>query len=294
MEERNRITYSLLKETIGTRLQRHLAVFLHYKNLYENSCVYDWNFSRAAKASGDSRAKSRKYIRAFLGRGWCYEHCGHLTFKRIEDVSKIETGRVGLIFSVYGKRNKDIHVGLFELALRLKVQQCHKRRLDESSPDPDSNTDVGFKGEMDGAHQPLSYGTLRNIWGVQNPSHILRKIEADGDVSVKRHPIEKLGAYRGGKVEYPMFVHKGYVYRGVCNSYRVLKKRPKPFKHVFNRMYRNGQGIPLIIEAMREFVETGRFSMKYIRENCEKATLKELTNTFGTPYSPYNCILVSG
>lgn len=85
-----RVPFVLIEHVTLLHREKELAVFLYMKSKFTNSCLFDFNYSRASSAFGVSRTAAKKYITLFLKNGWCNIHCGNLVFKDTVSVAKAE------------------------------------------------------------------------------------------------------------------------------------------------------------------------------------------------------------
>ena len=85
-----RVPFVLIEHVTLLNREKELAVFLYMKSKFTNSCLFDFNYSKASSAFGVSRTAAKKYITLFLKNGWCKIHCGNLVFKDTISVAKAE------------------------------------------------------------------------------------------------------------------------------------------------------------------------------------------------------------
>ena len=85
-----RVPFVLIEHVTLLHREKELAVFLYMKSRFTNSCLFDFNYSKASSAFGVSRTAAKKYISLFLKNGWCKIHCGNLVFKDTVSVAKAE------------------------------------------------------------------------------------------------------------------------------------------------------------------------------------------------------------
>jgi DNA-binding Lrp family transcriptional regulator len=98
---------------------KKLAVFMHFKNLYSNSCYYNWSIKNLAKKSGLSRTACGRYVKMFLKDGWCVDRDGNLSFVSIGKIYEISKKGVRMDFDAKNKGYKQIQEELQLLILKV-------------------------------------------------------------------------------------------------------------------------------------------------------------------------------
>jgi len=61
---------------------KKFATFMYLKQLYKNSCIFNYNINSLSTKSGLSRNKIRSNIKYFISKGWCTIHSGNLVFTK--------------------------------------------------------------------------------------------------------------------------------------------------------------------------------------------------------------------
>ncbi len=119
-----RITVANIEDLQTRGELKRLATFLFLKELYKNSCIFNYSIKSLAKKSGLSRHKVRQNINYFVENGWVRFHNKNLILCKNFATAK-ETGewiiRKKEMFK--GKSIKEICVILLSLCLKQKEKQ---------------------------------------------------------------------------------------------------------------------------------------------------------------------------
>lgn len=115
----------------------HLAMFIHIKGLYSNSCIYNYSQDRMAAKLKISKSSIRKYINFYLKEGWATIKHGNLCLGKIRKIGK---QRKVIWHEVTGETVKEIKQNLYLFLFKHKVEQtkwyiktCHDlKQLNES------------------------------------------------------------------------------------------------------------------------------------------------------------------
>lgn len=77
-----------MQEMIESGTEKELAVFLHLKSKFINSCIYNYTQQSLADKTGFSRSFIKKYISFFLKEKWAFMHGDNLMLVKVSKIDR--------------------------------------------------------------------------------------------------------------------------------------------------------------------------------------------------------------
>lgn len=238
-----RITYRIHRHFINEKCTNELAVFLKWKHHFNNSCFFDYNYSKIGRQLGESRYKVRRYVKYFLKTGMCRERNGNLIFQPINVISKLVSEepyqydeRLGnpqqnsITVTLKPKENtqKGIKDEILRKALKVKFDQCKFKAKKEQRSDLDTRSVRGIyeppeqQGENSSGFQLMSYEGLHETIGL-NPYPYIQKFLRNGWMKYRKGKTHYIGKVHYDPETYgKYYVHKGHLYKRDCNLYEII------------------------------------------------------------------------
>lgn len=107
-----------------------LATFLYIKQIYSNSCIFNYTHKSMAKKTGLSESSVRRCMKFFKKNNMVRYHKKNVIFKRLNEIKE---SPVRVKSKIKSKQLKEIKSELYAIILRLKANQaewCSKLRHD--------------------------------------------------------------------------------------------------------------------------------------------------------------------
>lgn len=236
------IRTEIIQEAIASEETKLLAAFLFFKKKYANSAYYKWSLKSIAHKLNVSRGLVRKYVPAFIERGWCrVEGTGKdtaLIFNRTAGLYptkhskslKVNTG--GTIKEILGElllavlKNKAAQFGYVKEHWNDKNKEniqsvYHYRKLKKvcTGRKIDSCVKSGFSFSMSGIAKLFNTSTStasRTIKALKQKGKVTATLHFETVGTVKKNP----GLNRSSRWEVGTFVNFfGKVIKRYSNSY---------------------------------------------------------------------------